>query len=100
MGEGLFPAKQVPHHKCSQGDYDHHRHKDPCDLIHQFLHGGFASQGILHHFDDPCEHGFASDLIGPEADTPVLIDGPGINSLVFHFPHRHRFAAQHALIHP
>ena len=92
----------VQQHPCDEGKhcdaYDG-RHEYPGYLVHQLLHRCLASLRVLHHVYNLCQQCIRADLLCPEAETTLLVDGPCKDLGVFVLGHCYRFTAQHAFVH-
>jgi hypothetical protein len=51
-----------------------------------------------HQFDDPRQHGVATDLFGAQHQRTALVDGPPNDARAISLGNRHRFAGHHGFI--
>ena len=81
------------------GDADHHRHKDTRHPVGDPGDGRFRRRRVRYHADDPSESRILPDPDRPAEKVSGLIDGCGMNRIIYVLIHRHRFPGQGRLIH-
>ena len=99
LPEGIGrPSDVPPHQKRDRCNSDHGRYEVSADAIGEPGDRSFGALCVLHQPDDPLQHGFIADLLGPELEAAGLIQSAADHFIARLLVDGQRFAGDHRFV--